>query len=208
VTRDFVRDKDEGRIIRFVDTIESAAPFEDTYAVENLFWALEINDHVEKADFRATVSDRVDRVLVHLFTEKGQITWVTPEIMKKLAVSLDQAGERAFGNLGRALAGSTVEHSDIDGVQLGFISSSLPFKSSLILAPNLYEVVGKVIGWPLMAVAPNRDFLYLWDARHSDFTSRVGSVVVEEFTGSSYPISPEVFEISDDGIETIGEFPV
>ncbi len=96
---------------------------------------------------------------------------------------------------------------DIDGVQLGFIGTPLPFKASLILAPNLREVVGAVLGWPLMAVVPDRDFLYIWGARHTEFVQRVGGVVVREYSKASYPISTEVYEITDQKIRAIGEFP-
>lgn len=209
LARDLGRDGDEGRVSRFVDTIEGvASPLAAAYAVENLYWALEPNDYEEKADFREAVSDRVDRVLVHLSSDIRRITWASPGILEKLGVSEAQAGVLAFENLASALAESTVEYSEIDGVRLGMINTSLPCKSSLILAPNLHEVAGAALGWPVLAVAPDRDFLYLWDSRHTDFTGRVGEVVVREFTESSYPISPEVFKISDDGIEAIGEFPV
>ena len=64
--------------------------------------------------------------------------------------------------------------NEIDGVELGFIATWLPFKASLVLAPNLREIVGARLGWPLMAVVPDRDFLYLWAARHTNFVQRVG----------------------------------
>jgi hypothetical protein len=35
----------------------------------------------------------------------------------------------------------------------------------------------------------------------------MGSVVVNEFRSSGYPITTEVLRISDDGIEAIGRFP-
>ena len=117
------------------------------------------------------------------------------------------AAAKAFDNLARALREATIENEEIDGVQLGYIATTLPFKSSLILAPNLREVVEASIGWPLHAVAPDRDFLYLWAARHEDFAPRVGSVVVTEYSRAPYPISTEVFEIADGGIRAIGEFP-
>jgi hypothetical protein len=124
-----------------------------------------------------------------------------------LGLSESDAETRAFTNLGRALSKATVESKDIDSVQLGFIGTSLPFKAALILAPNLREVVGAVIGWPLMAVVPDRDFLYLWAARHTDFAQRVGGVVVREYSQAAYPISTEVYEITDHKIRAIGEFP-
>jgi hypothetical protein len=114
---------------------------------------------------------------------------------------------KAFANLARALTESTLESQDIDGVQLGFFTTSPPFKASLILAPNLRDCVGPALGWPLMAVVPERDFLYLWAARHTDFVGRVGGVVVREFAKASYPISTEIYEISDAGIRAIGAFP-
>ena len=58
-----------------------------------------------------------------------------------------------------------------------------------------------------MAVVPDRDFLYLWAARHTEFAGRVGGVVVREFAKASYPISTEIYEISDAGIRAIGTFP-
>jgi hypothetical protein len=162
---------------------------------------------VEKADFRDAISDRVDRVLVHISPNLGGITWVSPEILTKLGVSEVQAGELAFENLSKVLAESSIEYSDIDGVGLGMVNTELPFKTSLIPAPNIRAVASPALGWPLLAVVPDRDFLWLWDSRHTDFAARLGEVVVREFSESPYPISPEVFEISDNGIEAIGEFP-
>ena len=141
---------------------------------------MEPSDYEERADFRVAMSDRVDRVLVHLSSDDRLVTWVTPAMLSSLGLSESDAGARAFTNLGRAMSKATVESKDIDSVQLGFVGTSLPFKAALILAPNLREVVGTVLGWPLMAVVPDRDFLYLWAARHADFVQRVGSVVVRE----------------------------
>jgi len=146
-------------------------------------------------------------VLVHLSSDGGLVTWVTRDILDSLQLSESEAGAKAFANLGRALSEATVELEEVDGVRLGLIGTSLPFKASLILAPNLQEVVGAMLGWPLMAVVPDRDFLYLWEARHTDFVQRVGGVVVREFSQASYPISTEVYEITNEAIRAIGEFP-
>jgi hypothetical protein len=203
--RDVLGDRDAGRISRFVDAIVASS--DDALSADRLYWCLEPNDYEEKADFRVSLSNRVDRVLVHLSSDDRLITWLTPAMLGPLGLSESDAGAKALTNLGRALSEATVESENIDGVQLGFLSTSLPFKSSLVLAPNLREVVGEVIGWPLMAVAPDRDFLYVWAARHADFVSRVGGVVVREYSQASYPISTEVYEITDEKIRAIGEFP-
>ena len=58
-----------------------------------------------------------------------------------------------------------------------------------------------------MAVAPDRDFLYVWAAKHDKFVNRVGRTTVEEYSKASYPLSTEVYSVSDGGITVIGEFP-
>jgi hypothetical protein len=206
--RDLARDQDVGRVSRFVDAIVASTEsrVEQTSA-EHLYWCFEPSNHVERADYRVAMSDRVDRVLVHLSSDGRFITWVTPEMLDSLRLSEADAGAVAFANLGRALVASSVESQDIDGVQLGYLDTSFSSKASLILAPNLREVVGSVLGWPLMAVIPDRDFLYLWAAKHKDFVSRIGGVVVREYSQAAYPISTEVYEITDGTVRAIGEFP-
>jgi uncharacterized protein YtpQ (UPF0354 family) len=206
--RDIAMDGDTGRVSRFVDSIIASPSIRDNMlSADNLYWCLEPNDYKEKADFRVSVSDQVDRVLVHLSPDGRLITWVTATMLDELGISEVAAGTKAYDNLDRALCEATVEHDEIDGVRLGFIGTSVPFKASLILAPSLRETVGAILGWPLLAVVPDRDFLYLWAAQYTDFIQRVGDVVVREYSRASYPISTEVYEITDQEIRAIGEFP-
>lgn len=206
--RDVAVDGDMGRVGRFIDAVvASAGVSEAALSAEQLYWCLEPSNYVERADFRVAISDCVDRVLVHLSGDMRLITWVTPSMLDSLGLSEADAGARAHTNLGRVLSEASIESQDIDGVQLGFIGTRLPFKASLILAPNFREVIGGALGWPIMAVVPDRDFLYVWAARHTDFVQRVGRVVVREYSQASYPISTEVYEISDKGIRAVGEFP-
>lgn len=206
--RDVAIDLDTNRVSRFVDAIvASSRKSGNTLSVDGFYWCLEPSDYIDKADYRVALSDCVDRVLVHLSSDYRLVTWAAPEMLRSLRVSESEAGEKAFANLARALFESKLETKDIDGVQLGFISTPLPFKASLILAPNLREIVGSVLGWPLMAVIPDRDFLYVWAARHTNFVQRVGGVVVREYSQASYPISTEVYEIGEPGIRAVGAFP-
>lgn len=206
--RDVAKDGDTGRVSRFVDAIvASSGASEAKLSPDQLYWCLEPSDYEDRAEFRIAMSDRVDRVLVHVSADRSLVTWVTLAMLEALGLSETDAGARAFTNLGLALSEASVEFQDIDGVRLGFIDTTLPFKAALALAPNLREVVGAVLGWPLMAVMPDRDFLYLWAVRHREFVQRVAGVVVREYTQASYPLSTEVFEISDEQIRAIGAFP-
>jgi len=205
--RGFASDADVERISDFVDAIlDSASRSDDALDVNQLYWILEPNDYIEPPPYRVSISRQVDRVLVILSSDGTLVTWVTAGILQSLRLSEAEAEAVAFSNLARALDEATLEASDIDGMSLGLISSHLPFKTALVLAPNLKAVLGEALGWPLRAVTPDRDFLFLWDARHSDLVGRVGRVVMKEYDAAPYPVSTEIMEISDDGIRAIGSY--
>lgn len=207
--RELVDGVDAERVSRFVDTILASADSTDReYAAERLYWTLEPNDYQEKADYCVAVSDVVDRVLVHLSECGTMITWVTPSILETLGLSEEAAGEQAFANLAREVNEATLEAQSVDDAALGYLVTALPFKAALILAPNLRQLVEEKLGWPAMAVLPDRDFLYMWGAQHQELIQRVGPVVVREYTRSPYSITTEVFRIDDEGIRAIGAFPV
>jgi hypothetical protein len=209
LTRDFERDGDVGRISRFVDAIESAADEEETlqFSPAGLFWSLETNNLQESPDFRESVSDCLDRVLIHQSADGKLLTWVTPDMLADMSLTSQAATELGFAHLADELRAAEVQFDEIDGVRLGFMSTRLAFKASLLLAPNLKEVVSQKLGWPLLAVCPDRNFLYLWAAEHQDFIGRVGVVVVDQFQQSAYPLSTEVFRVDDNGLRAIGAFP-
>ena len=203
--RDFRVDGDPKRVSHFVDVVLAT---DTDFSSDRLYWSFEPATYKEPADYRVSISDQVDRVLVHLSSDSSRITWLNPRVLSVLGLSQTQASDIGFENLARTLDAATVEAIDIDGVQLGFLETTLPFKSSLILAPNLRRVVEARVGWPVLAVAPDRDFLYLWAEKHEDFVNRVGETVVKEYSNASFPLSTEVFEVTDDGIRAIGAFPL
>jgi len=211
LARAYHRDPDESRITTFVDVVLGNR-FENRpwpEAQSSILFALEPSDHVDPSELRIPISKQVDRVPVYVSdVSRGTITWITQAMLSEWNISLAELEKTASQNLATALAAAKVAYKEIDGVRLGIIETDLAFKTSLILAPNLREVISPTLGWPLLAVIPDRDFLYLWAAQHRDFTHRVGEVVVREFNASPYPLTTEVFEIGDAGIAAIGAFPV
>jgi hypothetical protein len=53
---------------------------------------------------------------------------------------------------------------------------------------------------------PCRDFVYLLSQKDQPLLGRMGQVVMREYQKSGYPISTEVFEITDQGIRAIGDY--
>jgi hypothetical protein len=209
--RGYARDGDASRVARFLDSVLATpvgGPESWAEAQANVLFCLEPSGYAEPPPLRVTLSDLVDRVLVHWDASRNTISWISQDQLDDWQVSLTDLSAVASGNLARALAEADVQYTEIDGMRLGWLSSALPFKTALMLAPNLKQVLSPVLGWPLLAVAPDRDFLYLWDAGHDDLLRRVGGVVVKEFKTAAYPLSTEVFRIDDEGISAIGAFPM
>jgi hypothetical protein len=208
VSRDYARDHDAGCITRFVESVLSPRVEKHSWgdARTSVLLCFEPSDYAEPLELRKPISNRVDRVPVHFDPTHGLISWITPDMLERWQISLDELELEAAKNLAAALKNATVQHKDIDGVLLGHLETTLPFKTALLLAPNLKEVVAPLLGWPLYAVMPDRDFLFLWDSQRTDFIGRVGRVVIDEFAQAPYPISTEVFEVSDSGIKAIGAF--
>ncbi len=196
--------RDAERAASFAEAVISAG---ETHApiAEQIFWYLEPNDYVESATYRYAVSPRLDRVLAHVSGDGTLISWVTDADLRQLGLTPEAADDLGWANLDRLLEAARVETRPIDGVSIAFLHVDFPSKASLILAPSLRELVADAVGWPVLAVLPDRDFLYLWSADHRDFASQIGRTVLHEYDQAPYPLSLELFEI-DDAVRPIGAF--
>ena len=93
------------------------------------------------------------------------------------------------------------------GARLGILQLDSVFKAALLRAPSLREVVEPDLGWPVCAVAPCRDFLYLF--REEDLQGLVpllAAIVTQEYETSGYPLTPEVLRVSDEGVLALGSY--
>jgi len=210
IARDYAEDRDKDRFVRFVDQVVASASghaVPDWAAAEvGLHFAAEPADSAFGDAIHDAVSDHVHRVLVYLMPEDRGILWVTPWMLKRWGKSRDEAEAVARGNLARLLEATPLQVEDNPDGRLGFFVTNSPLKASLLFAPNFKAVVGARLGWPLLMVLPLRDFAYVFRDEDRDLLPGVGSVVVREFKRGAYPITTEVFRLSDDGVEAIGRF--
>jgi hypothetical protein len=209
LAREYRQEGDDACVARFLDSSLAVDPGVTTdwaEASKSVLFCLEPSDYVEGPEIRVSLSKQIDRVPTVVDEAKGRVTWISSRMLDQWGVSVRDVETTAMGNLAIAAASSSVEWQDIDGVRLGFLNTRLPFKSPVLLAPNFRSLVAEVIGWPLYAVVPDRDFVYIWAAKHIEFVEHVGAVVLEQYAASPYPLSTEVFEINDAGMEAIGAF--
>jgi hypothetical protein len=150
-------------------------------------------------------TDRVDRALIYFDTGRNLVSEIMPTSLTAWGVALPDIVAKAKGNPARMLQASRLQDHESHGMRLGFVETEIPFKTALILAPNLKDVVSPLLGWPLLAVIPDPGFLRMRDASKQDFVRRIGATVTKEFDNASSPLTTEVLRI-DDGIAAFGVF--
>jgi hypothetical protein len=207
--RAFDETGDEAIFTHFVDTIlQHATILAQSWeaARGRLFLAAEPSDHDFGDACHQQVSDQVALVLVYLAEPGQHIVWMTPGLLAQLGTSREVAEAHAADNLARLLAETPIETTDVDGHRLGMLSTHSPLKASLIFARNLREKAEPLLGWPLFAVIPCRDFAYLIPESAQALFPGIGKVVIGEYTKRGYPISTEVFRIDAEKVEAVGAF--
>jgi hypothetical protein len=212
VAKNYERDRDSDYVRRFADRLltDYNEPTPDWQTVQPFVrFQLEPDDYAD--DFAGTLHTRVDEDLVKVFVytpeDGSRITWISDATVKEWSVSAEDVIAMAESNMRKVTAESRVELTEIDGVALGMISTEeFPFKASILLADNLKQLVEPHLGFPIYAVAPCRDFVFLIPHKNKDFLGRLGGVVEKEYHGSGHPVTMDVLEITEEGVTAIGSF--
>lgn len=209
IEKNYQRDGDSEVVQRFVENIlQPIAELPDAEKLrKGLFVTIEPSDYkgLDKT-LHKNLSDTTVLILAYYNDNINQIRWLSASDLERKNISIKKAWEEAYSNLERIMSDTVVTFTDINGQKLGMIEAHEPYKASLILTNGLKAKVVKDIGWPIYAVAPARDFVYVF-SKEGGLVNRVGKVVVDEYSKSGYPISTEVWELSDNSQKAIGEFP-
>lgn len=210
VRKEYERDKDETYISEFISAITySLEPIPDwEIAKSNIFLSLFPSDY-DYGDFvNYPVTEKFHTVFIYSSDSKN--TWVDYDQLKEWNISEKELVATAYRNMDEELSKTSLEITIIEDRKLAYLETEHDtLKSSLLLSKNLKEKVFAELGWGICAVLPVRDFCYLFSEKDFDFFSeRLGSVVVDEYKKSGYPITTEIIKISDEGITAFGEYSV
>ena len=208
VARSAARDNDPGHIERFVDgliTSMQPLPLWPEARAGIISLAEAFHEGMETV-IHDQVSPDLHRVLSYTDPDFARLRWLTEADLSAWRVGPEDVMAAAEENMARLIDASRLEVSSVQGTPLGYFDSPCPFKASLLFAPNFKEAVAGNVGWPILAVAPCRDFLYLWPADGNDLIRRLGGLVATEYERSGYPLTTEVLRVSDEGIEAVGRF--
>lgn len=209
IRREFKRDKKPEIVTNFVNNIISAIPDDQDFNSirTNIRFSLESCEFEQDDYICEKISDNVSKVVVFIRNEEKLITWVNKSKLNEWGIEEDELIQIADDNMSKLLDEFDIEVKDINGMKLAmFPLRKEAFKASLITCSKFKDKVIGVLGWPVYVVIPARDFIYSFPAKDKELLNRVGGVVVSEFNESAYPITKEVFLISDEGIEAIGTY--
>jgi hypothetical protein len=211
--RDAERDDDPGALRRFVDDIVAAAremgtpivPW--TEARDYVLLAVESSDQDFEDVLIRPLTQELSSIVTLTNAEHSRVTWVTDRMCADWGIQVSDVVAAARRNQDALLRGIELQVQQSGKFRLGLVPLDSPYKASVILAPSFRAWVEPHLGWPVYAVIPCRDFIYVFP-QDQELLGRVGGVVVQEFKKSGYPLTTEVLSISDEGIAAIGKFPV
>jgi hypothetical protein len=204
--KEYTRDKDPGAFDRLAAQV-TATQFEFPKwesARKSLRLVVSPHDMPFNETVHERITDRMHQVLA--FDRKDSIAWIGQDQLKEWGVTREQALAAASDNLKQMMAKATITSEDVLGEKLVIIETEPHFKSSLILAPNFAQVMARHLKGPLYAVAPARDFIYVFSSENPDLVKRIGGVVLEEFESSPHPVTSELLRIENGKIRAVGEF--
>lgn len=209
IARRVQRDGDIGAVDRFLDSVLAGPASLPSWeqAQQGVFTMIESAEMEFGSDTLVRpVSEGARIHPVYFDEEAGTIRFIQHADMEEWGIAEDALWETADANLDLIMQRTEVDFLDADGLTLGVIKAHEPHKASLVRAPSLRQKVEARIGWPIYAVAPSRGFVYLVNQEDHDEVGLLGGVVINEFLEAEYPISTEVWEINDKGIEALGAF--
>lgn len=209
IDRNFRRGQDPGAIGALIDAALACGELESVWeeVQRHIYLSLEPSDTDFSGALVGDLSPRARKVLVEASPDHRTVRWLSWSDISRWGISQAEVEAAALSNLNSLLVGLSPEVSHVAGSMLGMIPVHEPFKASVLLAPALKAFASPSLGWPILAVLPCRDFVYILPESNGDLLNRLGGTVTQEYRNSGYPITTEVFRISDDGIRAIGKFP-
>jgi hypothetical protein len=90
-------------------------------------------------------------------------------------------------------------------VQYADITSEDPLTATMILSPDFLKKFKDIFGPTVLVAVPNRFTVFVFPALASDY-QEFAPMILRAYQDSAWPVSLEVFQVSDAGIKAIGTF--
>jgi hypothetical protein len=203
-----VRSEDPARIARLIDdVIQPVAPATFAEARPWLRWSVERATDAIAGTVHAPLTRTLAKVLVASDPTGQRTQWLSPATLAGWQVDAAQAQRAADANLDALLVDAELTIETVHDRPLGMVAVTPALKAAVLLAPSLRSRVTGPLGWPVLALMPCRDFVYLLAERDDALLDYLGDVVQREYRRSPYRLTTEVVRFADEGLTAIGAYP-
>ncbi len=142
-------------------------------------------------------------VFVPGYLSDGDPQYFTRKDWDALGLTWDAFRARAARNATeKKLSGQLVRDSH-KVVQYAAITSEDPLTATMVLAPDFLKKFKDIFGSTVLVAIPNRFTVMVFPSLASEYKD-YSAQVIGAYHDSAYPVSLEVFEISDAGMRAIG----
>lgn len=91
-------------------------------------------------------------------------------------------------------------------IEYAALRSTKPIVATAVLAPGLRDLFAETLGPDILVVVPNKHTAFVFPKLASTYRE-YGPMVQKAYRETSHPVSMEVFEITDRGMQAIGVYP-
>lgn len=151
------------------------------------------------------VPDSARTVLVPVRLQGDEVERLTEiEALKFGRGPLEEATAQAAAALLKSI--EPVLHRDARGViEFVELKSPSPVTASVVFAPGLRERFADTLGPDPLVVIPNRFQVFIFP-RQATSVQEFAPMIFDAYDATAYPVSPEVFEVTDEGLKAYGVF--
>lgn len=144
----------------------------------------------------------------YIYYNNGQYIWINQSQLKDWQIDEAVFKKQVEYNMNTLLDESTVEITETEeGLPMAFFDCPIEgLKSALLFSTDLKKKIEPIVGWPIFCVLPVRDFCYMFNEKNEILIEQLGSVVLDEYQTSAYPVTTEILKISNEGIKAIGKY--
>ncbi|TPG45420.1 hypothetical protein [Flavobacterium pectinovorum] len=208
VRRNYERDNDESYITDLVNTIVSHSSKKEGW--ESIKDKIYVQFFPNDFEFENLIHEKVTNEFSKVFmvNTNNNFSFISDDDLIDWDLDVEELKNQVNLNLDTFLDKVKIEIEDIDNHKLGMIDiEEVWLKSACLFSSKIKDLVKNNIGFPFYAVIPVRDFCYIFGEQDFEyFSERLGSVVVEEYEKSGYPITTEILKFSETGVEAMGKY--
>jgi hypothetical protein len=208
VRRNYERDNDDSYITDLVNTIVSHSSKKEDW--ENIKDKIYVQFFPNDFEFENLVYEKVTNEFSKVFmvNTNNNFSFISDDDLIDWKLDLEALKNQVSLNLDTFVEKIQIEVEDVDNHKLGMINiEEVWLKSACLFSSKIKNLVKSNIGFPFYAVIPVRDFCYIFGEQDFEyFSERLGSVVVEEYEKSGYPITTEILKFSETGVKAMGKY--